>query len=66
MKKVLRLLAWQTPCLHSDILSKSPGAVPLAHLPRALQEWPEWHGVNILAQVLRSRVEGVAGYCSTL
>lgn len=32
----MRLLAWLTPCLHSDILFKSPGLQPLAHLHRAL------------------------------
>lgn len=36
VEKALRLLAWQTPCLHSDILSKSPGPQPPAHLPSAL------------------------------
>ncbi len=36
IEKAMRLLAWQTPCLHSDILFKSPGMQPSAHLPLAL------------------------------
>lgn len=31
-----RRLAWQTPCLHSHILSESPGIRPLPRLPSAL------------------------------
>lgn len=36
MEKALTLRTWQTACLHSDILSKSPGTQPGAHLPGAL------------------------------
>lgn len=40
VEKALTLLAWPSHCLHSDILSKSPGPQPLAHLPSALAASP--------------------------